>query len=82
MKIPIIADIDYDIRMKIAALISKNDEGELDAIQGYQELLSVIGPEDQEAVDVINEIISDEKNHSEKLKALMLKYDGIEPNKD
>lgn len=89
MKIRFLEDYDvvldsdpYSKRMQIASLISKNNEGEQDAIEGYQELLSVIGDEDKEAVDIINEIISDEKNHSEKLNKLAEKYDGIEPNKD
>lgn len=73
---------DFGRRMQIASLISKNNEGELDAIEGYQELLSFIGDEDKEAVEIIEEIISDEKNHIEKLNQLMLKYDSIEPNKE
>lgn len=72
---------DYKSDMDIAALISKNAEGEYDAIKGYQELLVVIG-NDPEAKSVIDEIISDEKNHAERLNELMLKYDKIEPNKD
>lgn len=72
---------DYKSNMDIAALISKNAEGEYDAIQGYQELLAVIGNNEEDRA-VIDEIISDEKNHAEKLNALMLKYDKIEPNKD
>lgn len=74
--------IDFEKRMNIAAEITKNNEGELDAIEGYQELLSFIGDEDKEAVEVIEEIISDEKNHIERLNELMLKYDKIEPSKD
>ena len=74
--------IDYDKRMNIAAEITKNNMGELDAIEGYQKLLAIIGPEDQEAVDIINEIIADEKHHILKLNELMEKYDDISPNKD
>lgn len=72
----------YERKMRIAALLSKNNKGEQDAIEGYHALLSVIGDSDAEAVSIINEIISDEKNHSEKLNALTEKYDNIEPNKD
>jgi len=67
--------------MSIASVISKNGEGEYDAIEGYQELLTLVA-DDPEAVAVIEEIISDEKNHIEKLNELMLKYDDILPNKD
>ena len=75
-------DSAYERKMRIAALLSKNNKGEQDAIEGYQALLSVLGDCDAEVVSVINEIISDEKNHSEKLNALIEKYDSIEPNKD
>lgn len=69
--------------MSIASVISKNGEGEYDAIEGYQELLTYEQiANDPEAVAVIEEIISDEKNHIEKLNELMLKYDDILPNKD
>ena len=74
--------IDYDKRMTIAAEITKNNMGELDAIEGYQKLLATIGPEDQEAVDIINEIIADEKHHILKLNELMEKYDNIPPNEE
>ena len=78
----VLPENEYERKMRIAALLSKNNKGEQDAIEGYHALLSVIGDSDAEAVSVINEIISDEKNHSEKLNALTEKYDNIEPNKD
>ena len=78
----VLPENEYERRMRIAALLSKNKKGEQDAIEGYHALLSVIGDSDAEAVSIINEIISDEKNHSEKLSALTEKYDSIEPNKD
>ena len=78
----VLPENEYERRMRIAALLSKNNKGEQDAIEGYHPLLSVIGDSDAEAVSIINEIISDEKNHSEKLSALTEKYDSIEPNKD
>lgn len=74
--------IDFEKRMNIAAEITKNNEGELDAIEGYQKLLALIGQEDQEAVDIINEIIADEKHHILKLNELMEKYDNISPNEE
>lgn len=78
----VLPENEYERKMRIAALLSKNNKGEQDAIEGYHALLSVIGDSDAEAVSIINEIISDEKNHSEKLNALTEKYDSIEPNKD
>lgn len=74
-------DSEYERKMRIAALISKNNKGEQDAIEGYHALLSIVGDSDSELVDTINEIISDEKNHSERLNALAEKYDSIAPNK-
>ena len=73
---------DYSYNMDIASEISKNCAAELTAIEGYQKLLAVIGEDDKEAIDIINEIISDEKNHVVKLNELMEKYDNISPNKD
>lgn len=78
----VLPENEYERRMRIAALLSKNNKGEQDAIEGYHALLSVIGDSDAEAVSIINEIISDEKNHSEKLNALTEKYDSIAPNED
>jgi len=58
----------------IAAAIAANNEDEHEAIKGYYELLELISdPADQ---DVIKEIISDEKNHAERLSNLALKYDS------
>lgn len=74
--------ISFNKKMNIAAEITKNNESELSAIEGYQKLLAVIGEDDKEAIDIINEIISDEKNHVVKLNELMEKYDNIPPNKD
>lgn len=73
---------DFEVRRKIASLITKNNKGELDAIEGYQELLSTVGDDDSELVDIINEIISDEKNHVERLSYLMTKYDDVIPSED
>lgn len=73
---------DYSYNMDIASEISKNCSAELTAIEGYQKLLAIIGDDDSDAVDTINEIISDEKNHIERLNKLMKKYDRIVANKD
>ena len=42
MAVYLLKDNPFDRRMQIASLISKNNEGELNAIKGYQELLSII----------------------------------------
>jgi|LSQX01.1.fsa_nt_gb rubrerythrin len=57
----------------IAAAIAANNEDEQEAIKGYYQLLELItDPADQA---VIKEIISDEKNHSQLLNDMVLKYD-------
>lgn len=73
---------DTSMKMNLASEISKNCADELTAIEGYQDLLSLIGDSDPEAVDVISEIVSDEKNHVERLTKLMKKYDDISASKD
>jgi len=65
---------------KIVALIAANNEDEQEAIHGYYELLaSLTDPED---IAQIEEIISDEKNHSHMLTNMALKYDNIEEAED
>lgn len=76
----------YDDKSKnsIAALIAENNQGEQDAIKDYEVLLSCLknaGATDEQ-IAVIEEIISDEKNHSMRLNELLQEYDDIEPNKD
>lgn len=67
----------------MAAIIAKNLEAEASAIEGYNELLALSPALEVEDRATIAEIISDEKNHMEKLNAMMLKYDGnIAPAKD
>lgn len=62
--------VDYNV----AAAIAANNQDEHEAIKGYYELLQVLmDPEDKK---VIQEIISDEKNHADLLTQLALKYDG------
>lgn len=80
------SDKTYDDKSKnsIAALIAENNQGEQDAIKDYEVLLSCLknaGATDEQ-IAVIEEIISDEKNHSMRLNELLQEYDDIEPNKD
>ena len=64
---------------EIAALLSKNNAGEQEAIEGYFMLMNEpnLPPE---LYNDIAEIISDEMNHSEKLSAWATKITGIVPN--
>lgn len=80
------SDKQYDDKAKnsIAALIAENNQSEQDAIKNYEVLLSCLrdaGATDEQLA-VIEEIISDEKNHSMRLNELLQEYDDIEPNKD
>ena len=80
------SDKQYDDKAKnsIAALIAENNQSEQDAIKNYEVLISCL--KDANASDaqiaIIEEIISDEKNHSMRLNQLLLDFDGVEPNKD
>jgi rubrerythrin len=57
-----------------AKLIAANAQDENEAIEGYLSLLEVL----TDAADIaqIEEIISDEKEHAERLAEMMKKYDG------
>lgn len=68
----------------IASQIALNNKAEWDAIEGYQKLIPFLQARgDYESVDQLREIISDELNHAEVLRAMMKKYDnGIETAKD
>ena len=68
----------------IASQIALNVEAEWDAIEGYQKLIPFLElRNDQESIDHIREIISDELNHAELLQKMIRKYDGnIETAKD
>ena len=69
--------IDNDSKHTAASQIALNLKGEWDAIEGYQKLIPFFElHEDQDSIDQINEIISDELNHAEKLRRIMKKYDG------
>ena len=68
-------------RNEIAALIMQNIEGEAAAIKGYEQLLALdVLTQEQRAV--IEEIISDEKNHAKKLEAMTEELDHIEAAAD
>lgn len=58
----------------IAAEIAVNNQDEQAAIEGYLRLLEVL--EDPEDIAQIEEIMSDEKEHSHQLTEMQLKYDG------
>lgn len=70
-------------RTAVATGINVNAIGEYDAMRGYTDFLVQFGmalsPED---VAIIEEIISDEKNHAIKLAAMACRYDGISPSPD
>ena len=63
-----------------AAQVALNIENEWDAIEGYQKLIPFFEMQnDQESIDHIREIISDELNHAEILREIIRKYDGDIP---
>lgn len=73
-----------DETKSISKLIAENNRDEQTAIANYENLilrLNEVGA-DTEDIDHIREIISDEKNHSEVLNAILLKYDNILPNEE
>ena len=73
-----------DETKSISKLIAENNRDEQTAIANYENLilrLNEVGA-DTEDIDHIREIISDEKNHSEVLNEILLKYDEITPNID
>lgn len=72
-----IVDNDQDNTYTLASQISLNIKGEWDAIEGYNKLMSLDIDDTDRAI--IEEIISDEKNHSERLQTMLMKYDGNVP---
>lgn len=61
----------------VAAQIALNIEAEWDAIEGYQKLIPFFeAKRDNEAIEQVREIISDELNHAEVLREIMKRYDG------
>lgn len=75
---------DTENKFTVASQIAVNIKAEWDAIDGYDKLIPFLEAEgDQEAVDQVKEIISDELNHAEVLRAIIKKYDeGIETAED
>ena len=74
--------------MEMAMILAKNNQDEQSAIKGYLDLLAKINASGltgqynyQDVVSNIQEIISDEMNHSERLSALATKYSQIQPAK-
>lgn len=62
----------------IAAEIAQNNAGEQEAIEGYFRLLNIQGAPKEFIADV-QEIISDEMNHSEVLSKWVTKLTGVKP---
>lgn len=72
--------LNSDDKLAVASQVSLNIEGEWDAIRGYDLLLQFLEKyNDQESIDHVREIISDEKNHAMLLRDILLKYDGDIP---
>ncbi|MDR0975672.1 MAG: hypothetical protein LBM01_01775 [Christensenellaceae bacterium] len=69
---------------EICAEIAKNNKGEQDAIEGYYRLISELESNSvpYEFIKQIEEIISDEMNHSEKLSNWATRLSNIQPAKD
>ena len=76
--------LDNENKHTTASQIALNLENEWDAIEGYQKLIPFFEMhEDQDSIDHIREIISDELNHAEILREIIKKYDGkIHTSKD
>lgn len=69
--------LDKNSKAIVASQVALNIQGEWDAIDGYMKLIPWLEKYgDQESIDHIREIISDEKNHAELLRGIILKYDG------
>lgn len=61
----------------VASQISMNLKAEWDAVQGYDLLIQMLKDQgDMDSIAVVEEIISDEKAHAEKLEDVLLKYDN------
>ena len=68
--------LDNENKFTTASQIALNLKGEWDAIEGYNKLIPFFEMhDDQESIDHIREIISDELNHAEILREIMRKYD-------
>lgn len=61
----------------IAELVAKNMKAEAEAIEEYLPLLNALKEAgDEKGVALIEEIISDEKNHQNILQVILLEHDG------
>lgn len=75
--------LDNDNKFTTASQIALNLQGEWDAIEGYDKLIPFFELHgDQESIDHIREIISDELNHAEILRGILSKYDGNIPTNE
>ena len=75
--------LDNENKHVTASQIALNLKGEWDAIEGYQKLIPFFEMHhDNEAIDQIREIISDELNHAEVLREIMRRYDGDIPTNE
>ena len=75
--------LDNDNKFTTASQIALNLQGEWDAIEGYDKLIPFFELHgDQESIDHIQEIISDELNHAEILRGILSKYDGDIPTNE
>ena len=64
----------------LASILSKNNADEQSAIEGYFQLLTMNNLP-SELIKDIQEIISDEMNHSKVLSGWVSRLTGIQPNK-
>ena len=64
---------------ELSAWLAKNNAGEQEAIEGYFRLLTLPGLPHELYKD-IQEIISDEMNHSEVLSRWATQLSGVKPN--
>lgn len=75
--------LDNDNKFTTASQIALNLQGEWDAIEGYDKLIPFFELHgDQESINHIREIISDELNHAEILRGILSKYDGNIPTNE
>lgn len=75
--------LDNENKFTTASQIALNLKGEWDAIEGYNKLIPFFEMhDDQESIDHIREIISDELNHAEILRGIISKYDGDIPTNE
>lgn len=64
--------------MSVKEYCAKNIKDEAEAIEGYYPLLDeLIAAGDKEGAALVEEIISDEKNHLNLLQVIMAKHDDI-----